>query len=157
MSSIREGKGVPRHSVRPLLEDHAGHLWVGIDDGLFVYKEQKFRAVRRRDGTPIGAAIAMIEDRDHNIWAEAIGNPARLVRVQDFEIRAELPAPQMPAAAAPAADPQDGIWLGLVNGNLAHYRSRQLDIIPVTHGQPLRVRQVLVSSDGSALGATPAG
>jgi hypothetical protein len=99
----------------------------------------------------------MIEDRDHNIWAEAIGNPARLVRVQDFEIRAELPAPQMPAAAAPAADPQNGIWLGLVNGNLAHYRSRQLDIIPVTHGQPLRVRQVLVSSDGSALGATPAG
>jgi hypothetical protein len=104
-----------------------------------------------------GRPSPWIEDRDHNIWAEAIGNPARLVRVQDFEIRAELPAPQMPAAAAPAADPQDGIWLGLVNGNLAHYRSRQLDIIPVTHGQPLRVRQVLVSSDGSALGATPAG
>lgn len=68
MSSIREGKGLPRHRVTSLLEDHAGHLWVGIDDGLFVYKEQKFRAVRRRDGTPIGAAIAMIEDRDHNIW-----------------------------------------------------------------------------------------
>ena len=66
---MREGKGLQRHRVRPLLEDHAGHLGVGIDDGLFVYKEQKFRAVRRRDGTPIGAVIAMIEDRDHNIWA----------------------------------------------------------------------------------------
>jgi signal transduction histidine kinase/ligand-binding sensor domain-containing protein len=157
VSSIREGKGLPGHRVTSLLEDHAGHLWVGIDDGLFVYEEQKFRAVRRRDGTPIGAVIAMIEDRDHNIWAETIGNPARLVRIQDFEIREELPAPQLPAAAALAADPQDGIWLGLVNGNLARYRSGQLDIIPVTHGQPSTMRQLLVNSDGSVLGATSAG
>ena len=69
VSSIRDGKGLPQHRVTSLLEDHAGYLWVGIDDVLFVYKEQKFRAVRRRDGTPIGAVIAMIEDRDHNLWA----------------------------------------------------------------------------------------
>jgi signal transduction histidine kinase/streptogramin lyase len=157
VSSIREGKGLPGNRVTALLEDHAGRLWVGLDSGLFVYEENKFRAIRRRDGTPIGVVIAMVEDRDHNIWAEAIGNPARLLRIQDFEIREDFAAPQTPAAASLAADPEDGIWLGLVDGALARYRHGQLEIIPATESQNSVVRQVLVNSDGSVVGATSAG
>lgn len=83
----------------------------------------KFRPVRRADGTPVGVVIAMAEDRDNNIWAEAIGSPSRPIRIQDFTVREEIPAPQVPVAISLAADPQGGIWLGLVNGDLARWWS----------------------------------
>jgi signal transduction histidine kinase len=56
-----------------------------------------------------------------------------------------------------AADPSDGIWLGLANGDLARYRQGKLENFPFNHDQTSRVRQVAVMSDGSVLGATPSG
>jgi ligand-binding sensor domain-containing protein len=120
--SLREKDGLPGKSVTSLLEDHAGRLWVGVDNGLSVYEAGKLRPVRRSDGSPVGVVIAMAEDRDHNIWAEAIGSPGRLIRIQDFTVREEIPAPRVPVAISLAADPQEGVWLGLVNGDLARYR-----------------------------------
>jgi streptogramin lyase len=155
--SIREGKGLPGHRVTSLLEDHDGRLWVGIDNELFVYDKQNFRAVRGGDGLPVGPIIALIEDRDHNIWAATIGNPHKLIRVRDFKVQEQLSPPQMPAAASLDADPRGGIWLGLINGNLASFRQGKLETIPVPSGQNSVVRQVLSNSDGSVLGATSAG
>jgi len=157
LTSIKRANGLPGERVTSLLEDHAGQLWVGVDNGLSVYKQGKFIPIKRRDGTPIGTIVAISEDRDDNIWAEAIGNPARLFRIHDRAVREEIPAPQMPAANSLAADPQDGIWLGLVNGDLARYRHGELETVYASHGQSTTVRQVLVNPDGSVLAAMPAG
>jgi ligand-binding sensor domain-containing protein len=43
VSSIRTGAGLPGHQVTSLLEDHAGDLWVGVDDGLYLFKNGHFR------------------------------------------------------------------------------------------------------------------
>jgi signal transduction histidine kinase/ligand-binding sensor domain-containing protein len=157
LTSIQVRNGLPGERVTSLLEDHAGRLWVGVDNGLSVYEEGKFSPIHRRDGTPIGTIIAISEDRDDNIWAEAIGSTAKLVRIHDRVVGEEIPAPQMPAAASLAADPHDGIWLGLVNGDLARYRHGELETFSVSHSQNAMVRQVLVNPDGSVLGATSAG
>jgi signal transduction histidine kinase/ligand-binding sensor domain-containing protein len=157
LTSIQGRNGLPGEEVTSLLEDHAGRLWVGVDNGLSIYEEGRFNPIKRRDGTLIGTIIAISEDRDENIWAEAIGNPARLIRIHDGAVREEIPVPQVPAAVSLAADLQDGIWLGLVNGDLARYRHGQIETFPVNHGQNSMVRQVLVNPDGSVLGATSAG
>ena len=34
-----------------LLEDHAGRLWLGVDNGLAVYEQGSFRQITRGDGT----------------------------------------------------------------------------------------------------------
>jgi signal transduction histidine kinase len=44
-----------------------------------------------------------------------------------------------------------------MNGDLARYRHGKAEIFPFKHGEDSRVNQLIVSSDGSVLGATPLG
>ncbi len=157
VSSIQAGKGLPGDQVTSLLEDRAGRLWVGVDRTMSIYKNGRFSRIDRRDGTPIGLVVGMTEDVDNNIWVETTGPPRTLIRIQDLKVQEEFPVPRMPAARKVAADPQGGIWLGLMNGDLARYRHGKTEIFPFKHGEESRVNQLIVNSDGSVLGATPRG
>jgi signal transduction histidine kinase/ligand-binding sensor domain-containing protein len=156
LSSLQVKKGLPGERVTSLLEDHAGHLWVGVDSELYVYREGTFHRVKHSAGAPLGAIIAITEDRDNTIWAQAMGNPWKLVRIQDREVREEIPEPRVPGAYSLAADPKDGIWLGLTNGDLARYRHDQLETFP-TGAKNSGIRQILVGTDDSVYGASSAG
>jgi ligand-binding sensor domain-containing protein len=157
VSSIRAGRGLPGNQVTSLLEDHAGRLWVGVDHTMSIYKNGRFRRIDRPDGRPIGLVVGMTEDVENNIWVETIGPPRTLIRIHDLKVQEEFPVPQMPAARKVAADPEGGIWLGLMNGDLARYRHGKTEIFPFKHGEDSRVNQLIVNSDGSVLGATPLG
>src|ERR1700676_2230616 len=50
VSSVR----VPGQQVSSLLEDHQGNIWVGVDDGLFIYKDGHFRRIPEPDHHPLG-------------------------------------------------------------------------------------------------------
>ena len=157
VSSVRAGKGLPGNQVTSLLEDHAGRLWVGVDRTMSIYENGKFRRIDRPNGRPIGVVVGMTEDVDNNIWIETIGPPRTLSRIHDLKVQEEFPVPLMPAARKVAADPQGGIWLGLMNGDLARYRQGKTEVFPFKHDEDSRVNQLIVNSDGSVLGATPLG
>jgi signal transduction histidine kinase len=154
-------QGVPGNQVTPLLEDHAGRLWVGVNDSLTIYMDGKFHRIDRPDGKPIGLVDAMTEDAEHNIWAETTGPPRTLFRIQDFKVQERFPAPQMPAVRRVIADPEGGIWLGLISGDLARYRDGKLERFPFEHGSSpgsnSRINQLLVTPEGAVLGATNSG
>jgi signal transduction histidine kinase len=80
-----------------------------------------------------------------------------LIRIQNLKVREEFPAPPMPLARKLVADPQSGIWLGLVNGDLARFRSGKTEIFPFSGHPDSRVLALTASSDGSILGATAFG
>ena len=63
----------------------------------------------------------------------------------------------MPPARKLVADPQSGSWLGLVNGDLARFRSGKTEIFPFSGHSDSRVLALTASSDGSILGATAFG
>lgn len=157
MISIKSPNGLLRQQVTSMLEDHSGRLWVGIDDRLFVYENGNFDPIRRSNRAAIGAVIAITEDRTNNIWAEVLGDPGKLLRIQGREVVEELTEPRMPVASSLAADPQDGIWLGLVDGDLARYRHRRLETFSSENAARSPVRQILVRADGSVLAATSSG
>src|ERR1700678_3174740 len=146
-----------RRLVTSLFEDHAGRLWVGIDDALTVYANGKFRRINHPDGTATGMIVGITEDIDHNIWVESKGPGRPLIRIQDLEIKEEFPTPQMPAARRVEADPGGGLWLGLMNGDLTRYRHVRIESFHFQHAQDSRVEQVTVNPDGSVLGATAFG
>jgi signal transduction histidine kinase/ligand-binding sensor domain-containing protein len=157
VSSMAEGKGLPGDLVTSIFEDHAGRLWVGIDDTLTIYKEGRFRRINRRNGSPLGMILGITEDVGNNIWVETKGPPMSLIRIQGLEVREEFQAPQMPAARRVAADPEGGIWLGLINGDLARYQHGRIDTFRFQHNPDSRVEQLTVNPDGSVLGATAFG
>jgi signal transduction histidine kinase/streptogramin lyase len=135
-------------------EDHANRLWVGIDDTLSVYESGKFRRITRKNGSPIGMVYSITEDTENNIWVES---PGPLTRIRDFKVDEEFPSPQMPAAFRVVADPRKGIWLGLVNGDLARYQDGRTETFRFQHTAKTRVEQLAVNPDGSVLGATAYG
>jgi len=135
-------------------EDHANRLWVGIDNTLRVYQNGKFRLITSKNGSPIGMVFSITEDTDSNIWVDSSGP---LSRIRDFKVEEEFPSPQMPAAFRVVADPGRGIWLGLLNGDLARYQDGRIETFHFQHTPKSRVEQLTVNPDGSVLGATAYG
>ena len=123
VTSIRTGQGLPGNQVTSLFEDRALRLLVGVDDRLWVYQNGRFIEITRSDGSHVGTVAAMTEDGEGSIWAVIIAPSKKLVRIRDLRVVEEVPPPRIPAAHEVATDQHGGIWLGLMNGNLARYRN----------------------------------
>ena len=134
---------IPGRGVTSLWRDHAGRLWVGLENGLTVYEGGQFRTINRLDGSPLGYPRAITEDRERNVWVSLGVAPGRkLFRIRDLRVQEEFSPDRVPPVSRLAADPTGGIWLGFEDGNLGHYQNGKLEIFPL---QPV------------ASGAAPAG
>ena len=157
VSSIRTGQGLPGNQVTSLFEDRDRRLWVGVDDRLWIYQDGRFIEIRRTDGSHVGTVAGITEDKESNIWAVTIAPSRKLLRIRDFGVVEEILPPRIPTARALATDQRAGIWLGLVNGDLARFRNGNAETFSFDRTKNLPVRQVIVNADGSVLGATAGG
>jgi signal transduction histidine kinase/ligand-binding sensor domain-containing protein len=157
MACVLQGRGLPGNQVTSLFEDHQHQLWIGIDDTLTIYENGKFTPIRRRNGTPLGLIVGITEDLDHNIWIVSGAHHRALFRIKDRKVQGELEEPQIPAPHKVAADPQGGIWLGLMSGDLARYRDGRTETFHFDLMGGSVVNQLSVGVDGSVLGATDSG
>jgi ligand-binding sensor domain-containing protein/signal transduction histidine kinase len=157
VSAVGVKAGLPAGQVTSLLEDHNRSLWVGVDDGLWKDDNGRFRRIARPHGQSIGMVTGITEDVEGNIWVEVIGPPRTLIRVRDMRVEEMFAAPQMPAALKVAADPKNGVWLGLLSGDIARYQNGKLDSIPYKNHPAGVVRQLNVDPEGTVLAATDFG
>lgn len=157
VSSIRAANGLPGNHVTSLMEDDVGRLWVGVDNTLSTYAGGRFVPVPGLDGRPLGFVYALVQDSRQNVWAAIRGKPRKLVRIREGKVREELLEPAIPAVTSLARDPQEGIWLGLHDGDLVRYRSGKLDRYSFGSAPQTRVAAVVVANDGTVLGATSQG
>ena len=152
LSSIQAAQGLPGRYITTLFEDHAGRLWLGVDDGLWIYDSGEFHSIRHPNGSPLGIIFAITEDIHHNIWARAGAN---LDRIYDLKLQDEITSPQISTAYTLAANPQGGIVLGLVNGDLIEIQDGKTQTLPANEvGNTRQIRDLLVESDGSVWGTT---
>jgi signal transduction histidine kinase/ligand-binding sensor domain-containing protein len=152
LSAIRTGHGLPGRDVTTLFQDHAGTMWLGLDSGLWAYDGAVFREVRHTDGTALGVIFAITEDLHHDIWVRA---GPHLDRIHNLKLEEELTSPQISTAYTLAANPQGGLVLGLVNGDLVQYDDGRTQTIPSGEaGNTRQIRDLLVESDGSVWGTT---
>ncbi len=152
LSAIQTGHGLPGQYVTTFFEDHEGKLWVGIDNGLWVYHDGVFRPIRHVDGTALGIVFGITEDTHHNIWVLAGHN---LDRIYDSRLQEEVSSPQISTAYILAANPQGGIFLGLVDGDLVQYENGETKTYSSNEvGNTRQIRDLLVESNGSVWGAT---
>ena len=154
VSSVR----APGQQVTSLLEDHQGNIWVGVDDGLFIYKDGRFRRIPEPDHHPLGLVVGLTEDVDGNIWAECKGTQKRrLLRIRDFKVREEFSEPQVPKAKAIAADPKGGIWLGTLTNDLTFFREGVARTFPLELKDKRWAYQIAVAPDGAVITASDDG
>jgi signal transduction histidine kinase/ligand-binding sensor domain-containing protein len=140
---------IPGRNVTALWEDRARRLWVGLDAELALYADGEFRRVHGLDGrTHLGLVTTLTEDRDGNLWASIAGVQPRLLRIRDLAVQEEFPVQQIPYSVVLAPDSDGGIWLGLMNGQLGHYRNGTFEIFPL-HQKAQSVTGLMVHSDGS--------
>ena len=157
LSCIEAGKGLPGDQVTSLFEDQQHHLWVGINDGMTILERGRFIPIRKRDGTPLGLILSIAEDTDHDVWVLSGGDHRALYRIKDREVQEELTFPGIPPPHQIAADPQGGLWLGLMTGDLARYRNGHIKVIHFERSTDSIVNQISVSSDDTVLAATGSG
>jgi signal transduction histidine kinase/ligand-binding sensor domain-containing protein len=148
---------IPGRNVTALWEDRARRLWVGLDDELTLYADGEFRRVHGLDGrTHLGLVTTVTEDRDGNLWASIAGVHPRLLRIRDLAVQEEFAVQQIPYSVVLAPDTDGGIWLGLLNGQLGHYRNGTFDTFPLDQkAQP--VSGLMVDSDGSVWASSASG
>jgi signal transduction histidine kinase/streptogramin lyase len=155
--SLRFGKGLPGRLASALFEDHAGRLWIGIDDGLYTFENGIFNQIRMPDGSNTGLVFAIAEDNAQNIWLTTEVNAKRLIRVRNGRVQGSFSTSQVPAARSIAADPRGGIWLGLVDGNLARFVDGKLELVKLPISVPRYATQISVDQNGAVLASSPSG
>ena len=104
--------------------------------------------VPRRSRTWMAAHSSASRSRSPRIAIATSGSASsahkrKLLRIRDLAVQEEFPTNRIPFARVLAADPGGGIWLGLLNGQLGHYRDGKLETFPLPAG-----RRAGVGSDG---------
>jgi ligand-binding sensor domain-containing protein len=156
VSCLGPRQGLPGVQVTSLFEDHAGRLWVGADDTLSIYDGHGFRRITRPDGSEIGFVNGIAEDADHHLWVAVSGTPRTVMQIDGGTLTAHEVLRGL-ATRRVSADPTGGIWLGLLSGDLAHYRDGKLVTYKFAHDDSALMMQILVEADGSILAGTTLG
>src|SRR5262245_34184167 len=152
VTSIR----VPGRTVTALWQDHAGRLWVGMGGALTVYERCQFRSINLPDGTSLGGAVAITEDREQNIWVSlgVTSRDRKLFRIRDLRVQEEFAPDRVPLVRRLAADPTGGIWLGFETGDFGHYANGRLETFSQQEGagergaEPPRSRKMVTNAEG---------
>ena len=151
-SVARTGNELHGRYVNTMFMDHENRLWVGVDSVLWLYDHGRFRNFAAADGKPLGTVMAIAEDSKHAIW---VREGTQLDRIEDGKLVMQSNSVETSTAFIIAANPQGGIILGRVNGDLLFYRDGATQTIASNEkSNTSQIRDLLVEPDGSVWGTT---
>jgi signal transduction histidine kinase len=108
--------GLPGNSVRAVLQDRNGYLWVGTDEGFARFDGRRFHTFTTKNTPALEvtghSVYCFAEDGDGAIWAGTFGG---IARIRGFEVAAftnGLPQ-RFVLQLAPAGD--GALWVGAFN------------------------------------------
>jgi signal transduction histidine kinase/ligand-binding sensor domain-containing protein len=144
--------------VAAILEDRGGELWVGVNDNLYLEGHGGVSRITGPDGRSFGMVGQLTEDGTGDVWAHTHSETGRyLVWLHDGRVKGVFPPEQVPIARSLAGDPNGGVWLGLRNGDLAHFDGRELKMFRFPHDDKAEGHKIILSADNTVFGATSYG
>ena len=126
-------------------------MWVGVDDGLYLFKNGRFRRLPEPDHQPLGMVFALIEDIDGNIWAECGSKPRKLVRIRDFQVREVFPTHKFRLGIPSPRIHMEEFGLRLKGRFRTVSQRRSGNKGSAERGSSSLNRQIMVEADGSVL------
>ncbi len=150
-TTVLPAPGLAGH-VSVIFEDHAGKLWFGFEDGLYVYDHGAFHPFLRDKGVPLGLVFSITEDADHNIW---VRDGPHLDEIAGGRIVKELTSGRIATGYILAGGLDGSVYLGMVDGDLMEFRDGASRSIPSGEtGNTSQIRDLLVDPDGTVWGTT---
>jgi signal transduction histidine kinase/ligand-binding sensor domain-containing protein len=146
---------IPRHALTTsILEDHAGVMWVGINNTLNRLKGGRFVPFNQHTGAPLGLIASLAEDRAFNLWAVSLGPPRQILKIDPDRLHVAS-VPNLPPASRVAADPAGGIYVAALNGDIVHVDDLGGQVAyPNPGGHSARIPQLSVMADGTLYAST---
>jgi signal transduction histidine kinase/ligand-binding sensor domain-containing protein len=141
LSAIRTNHGLPGRDITTMSEDHEGRLWIGVDSNLSVLDHRHIFPIHNPDGSSLGIILGIAEDAAGSEWALTRD---RLFRIKNLKVRQRITMPQ--PCFSIVGDPKEGVWLGCVSGDLAHYYRDRFETFPRVSGT--NIRQLLPEAEG---------
>jgi ligand-binding sensor domain-containing protein/signal transduction histidine kinase len=106
--------GLSDQFVRALMQDHAGRIWVGTDNGLFRIEDGILRRVNTAPLAPALAVHSIMEDRENRVW---VGGSQLLVFQKGGMRLVHLPGQDSVNRIKSLLQTGDGtVWAGTVGG-----------------------------------------
>jgi len=141
LSAIRTNHGLPGRDITTMSEDHDGRLWMGVDSSLSVLDRGHFLTIHNPDGSSLGIILGIAEDAAGNEW---VLTRDKLFRIENLKVLEQISL-QQPCFSV-AGDPKEGVWLGCVSGDLAHYHGDRAETFPRVSAA--NIRQLLPEPGG---------
>ena len=125
IETINESDGIPWATIRDMLEDRSGRIWLATSAGLFVVGPADSRGTRRvtpppsqTDGLPGGLVSSLLQDSRGTLWA---GTSSGLVRmaldsgsIVDVRVITEVEGLPGREIDGLAEDTHGNVWFGVV-------------------------------------------
>lgn len=85
----RKKQPLAEEYIECILEDSKGKVWVGTQNGLFVYDKanDQFVKLTVQDGLSHQHILGIVEDAQHHIWASTANGLTHIMVVQDANLR----------------------------------------------------------------------
>jgi ligand-binding sensor domain-containing protein/signal transduction histidine kinase len=141
---------LPRDTVRALLRDRAGRLWVGMEaSGLHRFEAGRHQRVSLAPGAAPQSVRALLEDRDGNLWIATVGGGLSRWREGAVETLRRSEGLASDHLRSLFEDAEGSLWVGTEAGGLAQLRKGRV----ITYGMADGLRSDFVRAiRGDALG-----
>ena len=136
----------PNNSVRTLITDRRGSVWLGTANGVFYVPKRDTDPSHRLHLLPSQVVTAMLEDRDGSIL---VGTRNGLYRIQDGKALTIKGLPD-PLILSLTLDSMGYVWAGTGAGGLAYINKESATPMPINSGLPLlSVQKAVEDSTGN--------
>jgi signal transduction histidine kinase/ligand-binding sensor domain-containing protein len=155
----RSNPGMPSDDINSLFEDERGRIWVSSSSGLAAFEKGKFTVA---PSVPAAMNNAMVGDSHGGLWLSLWGGPKDgLAHLVDGKIIEQVSWQKLGGGPGTGlvADPEVGVWTGLLSGGIAYFRAGEIRNLPLSDDAAgvRRVLEVSRDRDGSIWAATENG
>jgi ligand-binding sensor domain-containing protein/signal transduction histidine kinase len=126
------GNGLPSNSLRCLLADKSGVLWIGSNGGLTRYKDGAFTTFTQKDGLLDSTVSALCLDSKGNLWVGTYGGLHRLIEGKLVPESTDSGA-IFDAVYSIFEDCEGNIWVG-TNAGLLRLKERRFHALTKQNG-----------------------
>lgn len=144
-------------SVKSMVEDSRGDLWVGTDKGISHFDGREFLDFSTIEETNLGFVWSILEDSDQNLWFGTDKGVWRYT-IQNLQIFAEENGLASNSVVASLEDREGNLWFGTIGNGISQFDGKRFRSFDRANGlQDLSILSMLKDSRGDLWIGTSSG